>query len=144
MGVNLDGVVFGLVAGLPALRASGRGQVVVMASLAGLAPVPADPIYAANKAAVVNLVRSAAPGLAGQGVQLNAVCPGYTDTAILDGWRGMLAAIDWPVMPVEDVVTAVATVLDSAESGVAWFVQYGRPATPYRFAGLPGPARDPS
>ncbi len=142
MGVNLDGVVFGLAAGLPALRADGGGRVVVLASLAGLAPVPPDPIYAANKAAVVNLVRSVAPGLAAQGVIVNAVCPSYTDTAILDPWRAMLASIDWPVMSVEDVVGAVATVLDSDAAGEAWLVQYGRPAHPYRFAGIPGPARE--
>ena len=62
MGVNLDGVVFGLAAAVPALSARGGGRVVVLASLAGLAPVPIDPIYAANKAAVVNLVRSVGPG----------------------------------------------------------------------------------
>jgi NAD(P)-dependent dehydrogenase (short-subunit alcohol dehydrogenase family) len=142
MGVNLDGVVFGLAAGLPVLRADGGGRVLVIASLAGLAPVPPDPVYAANKAAVVNLVRSVAPGFAAQGVLVNSLCPGYADTAILDPWRPMLASIDWPVMSVEDVVAAAATVLGSDDAGQAWLVQYGRPAQPYRFAGIPGPVRD--
>ena len=142
MGVNLDGVVFGLAAALPVLRADGGGRVLVIASLAGLAPVPPDPVYAANKAAVVNLVRSVAPGFMAQGVLVNALCPSYTDTAILDPWRGMLASIDWPVMSVADVVRAAETVLGSDDSGEAWLVQYGRPAQPYRFAGIPGPVRD--
>jgi NAD(P)-dependent dehydrogenase (short-subunit alcohol dehydrogenase family) len=140
MGVNLDGVVFGLVAALPALRTRGGGQVVVLASLAGLAPVPMDPVYAANKAAVVNLVRSIGPGLAAQGIVVNAVCPGFTDTAIVDPVRGFLASAGMPLMPVEDVVEAIATVLGSDAGGQAWIVQHGRAAQPYQFRGVPGPA----
>lgn len=140
MGVNLDGVVFGLVAALPALRARGGGRVVVLASLAGLAPVPLDPVYAANKAAVVNLVRSVGPGLVARGILVNAVCPGFTDTAIVDPVRGMLEAIRVPLMAVDEVVGAVARVLESESSGEAWLVQYGHPAQPYRFRGVPGPA----
>ena len=140
MGVNLDGVVFGLAAALPALRARGGGRVVVLASLAGLAPVPMDPVYAANKAAVVNLVRSIGPGLAAQGITVNAVCPGFTDTAIVDPVRGFLDSARMPLMAVDDVVTAVATVLGSESGGEAWLVQHGHPAQPYRFRGVPGPA----
>jgi NAD(P)-dependent dehydrogenase (short-subunit alcohol dehydrogenase family) len=140
MGVNLDGVVFGLVAALPALRARGGGRVVVLASLAGLAPVPMDPVYAANKAAVVNLVRSIGPGLAAQGITVNAVCPGFTDTAIVDPVRGFLDSVGMPLLAVDDVVSAVATVLGSDSGGEAWLVQLGHPAQPYRFRGVPGPA----
>jgi NAD(P)-dependent dehydrogenase (short-subunit alcohol dehydrogenase family) len=140
MGVNLDGVVFGVVAARPALRARGGGRIVVLASLAGLAPVPQDPVYAANKAAVVNLVRSVAPGLAAQGIVVNAVCPGFTDTAIVDPVRGMLDAMQVPLMRVDDVVGAVGTVLASPASGEAWLVQYGHPPAAYRFRGVPGPA----
>jgi NAD(P)-dependent dehydrogenase (short-subunit alcohol dehydrogenase family) len=142
MGVNLDGVVFGLAAALPELRAGGGGRVVVLASLAGLAPVPMDPVYAANKAAVVNLVRSVGPGLAAQGIEVNAICPGFTDTAIVDPVRGMLEAMRMPLMSVDDVVTAVATVLGSGSGGEAWLVQHGHPVQPYRFRGVPGPVVD--
>jgi NAD(P)-dependent dehydrogenase (short-subunit alcohol dehydrogenase family) len=143
MGVNLDGVVFGLAAALPALRAGRGGRVVVLSSLAGLAPVPMDPIYAANKAAVVNLVRSLGPGMAAQGIAVNAICPGFTDTAIVDPVRGMLEAMAMPLMSVDDVVTAVATVLTSESGGEAWLVQHGHPAQPYRFRGVPAPAPAP-
>jgi NAD(P)-dependent dehydrogenase (short-subunit alcohol dehydrogenase family) len=139
MGVNLDGVVFGLAAAVPALRARGGGRVVVLASLAGLAPVPMDPIYAANKAAVVNLVRSVGPGLVARGIVVNAVCPGFTDTPIVDPVRGMLDAMDVPLMSVDEVVAAVAAVLGSSSAGEAWMVQHGHPAQPYRFRGVPGP-----
>lgn len=43
MGVNLDGVVFGLNAAVPAMREAGGGSIVCTASLAGLAPTPFDP-----------------------------------------------------------------------------------------------------
>src|ERR1700677_3000104 len=45
MGVNLDGVVFGINAVIPAMQARGGGAIVATASLAGLTPVPMDPIY---------------------------------------------------------------------------------------------------
>lgn len=142
MGVNLDGVVFGIAATLPALRAGGGGRIVAVASLAGLSPQPVDPVYSANKAAVVSYVRALGPVLAPEAILLNAVCPGYTDTAILDPWRDTLAASNWPVMAVADVVDAVATVLQSDASGQAWLAQYGLPVEPYRFRGVPGPRVD--
>ncbi len=139
MGVNLDGVVFGVAAALPALRARGGGRIVVLASLAGLAPVPMDPVYAANKAAVVNLVRSIGPVLAPAGIVVNALCPGFTDTAIVDPVRDLLRATGTPLMGVEDVVAAVAQVLASDRAGESWLLQYGHPAQPYRFRGVPAP-----
>ncbi len=61
MGVNLDGVVFGTHAVLPALRARGGGAIVATSSLAGLVGVPPEPIYTANKHAVVGLTRALGP-----------------------------------------------------------------------------------
>jgi NAD(P)-dependent dehydrogenase (short-subunit alcohol dehydrogenase family) len=57
-GINVDGVFFGVNAALPALRARGRGALVLTSSLAGLTAVPGDPIYAATKHAVVGLARA--------------------------------------------------------------------------------------
>ncbi|MDX6699840.1 MAG: hypothetical protein QOF26_66, partial [Baekduia sp.] len=67
-GANLDGVVFGTHAVIPALKARGGGAIVATASLAGLTAVPFDPLYAANKHAVVGLARSLGPALAGDGI----------------------------------------------------------------------------
>jgi NAD(P)-dependent dehydrogenase (short-subunit alcohol dehydrogenase family) len=139
VGVNLDGVVLGIQAVVPALRARGGGRIVVTASLAGLAPVPLDPVYAATKAAAVAFVRSIGPELAGQGVVVNALCPGFADTAIVDPVRELLAAGGIPLMPVDDVVDAFAAVLASETVGEAWMLQAGRPAAPYRFRGVPAP-----
>ena len=80
--INVDGVFFGVNAALPALRDRGRGALVLTASLAGLTAVPDDPIYAATKHAVVGLARALGPALAADHVAVNALCPGFADTAI--------------------------------------------------------------
>ena len=67
-------------AALPALRARGGGAIVATASLAGLTGVAYDPLYAANKHAVVGLVRSLGPALAEEGIRFNAVCPGFAES----------------------------------------------------------------
>jgi NAD(P)-dependent dehydrogenase (short-subunit alcohol dehydrogenase family) len=76
LGVNVDGVFFGLQALLPRLIAVGGGAVTVTASAAGLIPIPFDPLYALSKHAVVGLVRSLALAHAAQSVRINALCPG--------------------------------------------------------------------
>ena len=55
--------------------------IVVTASLAGLVGIPDDPIYGLTKHAVVGFVRSVAPQLAERGIRIQAVCPGWADTA---------------------------------------------------------------
>ena len=82
MGVNLDGVVFGLQALLPHMRIR-DGAITVTASIAGLVSLPIDPLYSATKHALIGLVRSVADTLAGTKLRLNAICPGGVDTAIV-------------------------------------------------------------
>ncbi len=62
-----------------------RSAIVATASLAGLMPVPGDPIYALTKHAVIGFVRSVAPQLAERGITINAVCPGPVMTEMLEG-----------------------------------------------------------
>ena len=82
--VNLRGVVHGVHAALPHLLRQGHGQVVNTASLAGLLPAPGLAPYAATKHAVVGLTLSLNVEYAERGVVFTAVCPGFTDTPILD------------------------------------------------------------
>jgi NAD(P)-dependent dehydrogenase (short-subunit alcohol dehydrogenase family) len=137
MGANLDGVVYGVHAALPALR-DGGGAIVATSSLAGLTAVPMDPIYAANKHGVVGLVRSLGPGLAAEGVRINAVCPGFADTAIIADFKGELERSGMPIIPADDVARVVIDLFVGEGSGECWFVQPGRTGA-FEFRNLPGP-----
>jgi NAD(P)-dependent dehydrogenase (short-subunit alcohol dehydrogenase family) len=139
LGVNVGGTVLGVRALLPALEAAG-GQIVVTASLAGLVPMPNDPIYSGTKHFLIGFVRSVAPELAARGVSINAVCPGIADTPLLgeDG-RVALQAAGFPLLSPDDVVDGVLAALGSGETGQAWVVQPGRAPEAYRFHGVPGP-----
>ena len=139
MGVNLDGVVFGTNAVIPALTARGGGAIVATASLAGLTGTPYDPIYSANKHAVVGLARSLGPALVDRGIRYNAVCPGFAESAIIDGIRDGLNAAGLPIIPAEKVGDAVVALFASDASGECWFVQPGREAAAFGFRNLPGP-----
>jgi NAD(P)-dependent dehydrogenase (short-subunit alcohol dehydrogenase family) len=139
MGVNLDGVVFGINAVIPAMKARGGGSIVATASLAGLTPVPMDPIYSANKHAVVGLVRSLGPVLEGDGIRINAVCPGFAETAIIGPIRELLDSQGLPIIPVAQVVDVVVDLFDGEMTGECWFVQAGRESQVFGFRGIPGP-----
>ncbi|OZM83058.1 SDR family oxidoreductase [Pseudonocardia sp. MH-G8] len=141
VGVNVDHVVFGLTAAVPALRRAGGGQVVATASLAGLVAMPGDALYTMTKHAVVGYVRSAAPMLATDGIRVNAVCPGFADTPLIARAKARFA--DFPLLTAEDVATAIESVLERGEPGECWFVQPGRDPAPYGFRGVPGPRGAP-
>jgi len=137
--INVDGVFFGVNAALPALRDRGHGALVLTASLAGLAAVPADPIYAATKHAVVGLARALGPALAADNVAVNALCPGFADTAINDPVRHLISAAGIPMMTPGDVADALLSILASGHTGQAWYVQPGRASEPFNFRNVPGP-----
>jgi NAD(P)-dependent dehydrogenase (short-subunit alcohol dehydrogenase family) len=139
MAINLDGVVYGVHAALPALKARGGGNIVATASLAGLTAVPFDPLYGANKAAVVGLVRALGPAYAPQGIRINALCPSFADTAIVAGVKDVLTSNGVPLLEVADVVRAFDGILAGDGAGECWFVQVGRPAEPFAFRNVPGP-----
>ena len=75
MAINLDGVVYGIAAARPAIIASGGGTIVATASMAGLVATPFDPIYAANKHAVVGLARSLGQVYEPEGIRIHALVP---------------------------------------------------------------------
>ncbi|MEU5693345.1 SDR family NAD(P)-dependent oxidoreductase [Actinosynnema sp. NPDC020468] len=139
MGVNLDGVVYGVHAAIPALRARGGGHLLATASMAGLMPMPMDPLYGANKAAVVALVRALGPVLEGERIAVNAVCPSFADTGIITGVKDALESAGMPILTVEAVVDAFDRAVDSGRTGECWWVQSGRPSEPFAFRNPPGP-----
>ena len=132
---NLDGVVYGT-RELASRLMPGEGSIVATASLAGLTATPFDPAYTATKHAVVGWVRAAAPALAARGIRLNALCPGFVDTPLVQAeLRGRL---DVPLMEPSFVAEAALRVLEDEETGRAWVVQPNR-VEPFRFPGVPGP-----
>jgi NAD(P)-dependent dehydrogenase (short-subunit alcohol dehydrogenase family) len=78
-GVNLDGVVYGLMA---VVERGGVPRVIVTASGAAINPLPMDPFYTATKYAVLGLGLALAPSLAQRGTRIDIICPGAIDTPI--------------------------------------------------------------
>jgi NAD(P)-dependent dehydrogenase (short-subunit alcohol dehydrogenase family) len=85
--VNLTGVWLCMKHELPVMLRQGGGVIVNNASVAGLRGSPTIGPYVASKHAVVGLTKTAAVEYAEHGVRVNAVCPGWTDTAILEGLK---------------------------------------------------------
>lgn len=141
MGVNVDHVVFGLTAAVPALRRAGGGAIIATASLAGLTGMPGDALYTLSKHAVVGYVRSCATTLATEGIQVNAICPGFADTPLIAAAKDQFG--DFPLLTAEDVVDGIEGILERSEPGECWFVQPGREPGPYGFRGIPGPKGSP-
>jgi NAD(P)-dependent dehydrogenase (short-subunit alcohol dehydrogenase family) len=140
VGVNLDGVFWGIRAALPALRRAGGGAIVASASLAGLVPVPLDPLYAMTKSGVVSLVRSLGPLLQGEGIRLNGVCPGFVDTPMAPA---AVRAAGFPLLTVEEVAEAVIAIAAGEGHSQLYVLQPGLEPFAYRFRGVPG-ARSPA
>jgi NAD(P)-dependent dehydrogenase (short-subunit alcohol dehydrogenase family) len=78
--VNLAGTMRMMRAVLPAMLAQGHGSIVNIASVAAFSAGAASASYAASKAGVVALTRSAAQAYGARGVRVNALCPGWVDT----------------------------------------------------------------
>ena len=138
MGVNVDGVVFGLQALVP-LVADG-GSIVVTSSLAGITPYDVDPLYAMSKHAVSGLVRSLGPELSERNLTINAICPGGIDTAIIPHEQRTEAS---KFMSTEHVADEVLFLMDVETTGKTWAkVAESKPVFIIRAPGDREPAKD--
>lgn len=113
MSVNVDGVFYGLRHLIPLMR-KGGGAITVTASRAGLVATPFDPIYAASKAAVLQLVRSVAAANASTALRINAICPGTVDTAMLSD---LVRQAKMPLMPPYAIAEEVIDLLMDGANG---------------------------
>ena len=80
LAVNLKGIFLCMKSEIPAMRRAGGGAIVNNASVVGLGGSRGAPAYVASKHGIVGLTRAAARDHAGEGVRVNAVCPGTIHT----------------------------------------------------------------
>ena len=97
LGLDLKAVFFAMQAAAQSMIAAGTaGRIVNIASISGRSGRPDQAAYAAAKAGVISLTRSAALALAPHGINVNAVCPGVVDTPLtqkIHAARGQAAGI---------------------------------------------------
>ncbi len=81
--VNLSGVFFGMKAVIPGMKAKGWGRIINIASAHGLVASPQKVAYVAAKHGVVGMTKVAAIELANHGITVNAICPGWVLTPLV-------------------------------------------------------------
>ncbi|NKI32775.1 SDR family NAD(P)-dependent oxidoreductase [Croceivirga thetidis] len=82
--VNQTGVFYCMKTALGQMIKQGHGNIVNVASLAGLRASGNNLSYSASKFAVVGMTKSAALEYGRKNIRINAVCPGFTESALLD------------------------------------------------------------
>ena len=84
-GINLDGTFYCMRAALPDMIEKGWGRIINIASIAGKTGAPYIAAYSASKHGVLGMTRSVSQEVAGKGITVNAICPGYVDTDMTSG-----------------------------------------------------------
>jgi NAD(P)-dependent dehydrogenase (short-subunit alcohol dehydrogenase family) len=115
LAINTKGTWLGMKFQIPAMLKTGGGAIVNMASVAGLTGVGAF-AYTASKHAVIGLTKAAATRYAGQGIRINAVCPGVVDTPMVARAAANKVAAAMP----DPGLTGRAATADEIANAVLW------------------------
>jgi NAD(P)-dependent dehydrogenase (short-subunit alcohol dehydrogenase family) len=121
IGINLTGTFLVTQTALASVKRAGNGRIVNVASTAGLTGYAYVSAYCASKHGVVGMTRALALELARTDVTVNAVCPGFTDTPLLDG-------------AVETISGKTGRTADEARASLARANPQGRLVTPQEVA----------
>lgn len=132
---NIGGVVLGVRAVVPAMRAKGGGAIVATASVAGIVAFPPNPLYTMTKFAVTGFVQALAPTLAGDRITFDAVCPGIVDTPMTAGALGSLdaAAMGFELIAPERIAETALRLATSEGTGRCVAVLPGTDPIEWRF-----------
>lgn len=130
IGTNLSAVFYAMKAEVPALKAHGGQAIVNTASVTAQKGVPGLAGYVASKHGVLGLTKVAALDLVGDGIRVNAVCPGFVQTPMLAGAAaapGMLGHLAGrvPMQRIASPEEVARTVLFLASSEAAYVTGAG-------------------
>jgi len=126
--INIDGVVLGVAHLADAMAKNGGGDIVVTASMAGLFPIQADPIYGLTKHAVLGFVKSLAPTLIEHNVCLSAICPFFVDTPLVNAEsQALIRETGFDILTVDQVIDAAQTAVAERSAGAQWVIFPGLP-----------------
>jgi len=130
LAINIDGVVFGVSHLVDQMIDNGGGDIVVTASMAGLFPIEADPIYGLTKHGVIGFVKSLAPVLMTSGVCLSAICPFFVDTPLVDPEaQALIRETGFEILTVDNVVEGAQIAVAERAPGAQWVIFPGLPVT---------------
>ena len=132
MSINVNGVVYGARAVIPSMVERKSGHILVTASMAGIVPIPPDPIYGLTKHGMVGMVKSLGPMLAMHGVCISALCPGFADTPLVsDLAKEFAKQFSIGVMDVSVVGDLAMKALAERVPGSQWVVMLDHPIKQY-------------
>lgn len=113
--VNVYGVLTGCRLVLPEMVKRRHGQIINIASVAGVVAVPGQALYSATKFAIVGLTTALSDEFAPQGVEISCVLPTFTNTELISGTNATGATK--PVQP-EDIAAAIVKTIEKPKTTV--------------------------